>query len=290
PICWPWFVNSAPTNTLFFGLLRSEVWRVVESKESELLIDVVDSETTRAVWPHAFRASLHVRLDEKLSLRFTVENRGSDIMTCRDGLHSFFKVGESLKCVVKGVAGLHYYYGAEPQFGYSRILDGDFAVCRMKRGYVFAGGNRECKLVDPVLNRTITVGYVKPSAEDSIIEKPDDTNDFVVGKTYIFNIQNYENYSETDVVVWYVNGEYAKGGAGQFVFEFAPEEAGSYEITVKINGQELNNTVNLEIVSQPEDNNMLYAYVSVGVVGGILLVAGIVVVIYFAKRKSHKVA
>lgn len=160
PVCWPWFVNGAPTNTLFFGLLRSEVWRVVESKESELLIDVVDSETTRAVWPHAFRASLHVRIDEKLSLRFTVENRGSDVMTCRDGLHSFFKVGESLKCVVKGVAGLHYYYGAEPQFGYSRILDGGFAVCRMKRGYVFAGGDRECKLVDPVLNRTITVGYV----------------------------------------------------------------------------------------------------------------------------------
>ena len=74
--------------------------------------------------------------------------------------HSFFKVGESLKCVVRGVAGLHYYYGAEPQFGYSRILDGDFAVCRMKRGYVFAGGNRKCSLVDPVLNRTITVGYV----------------------------------------------------------------------------------------------------------------------------------
>lgn len=160
PVCWPWFVNSAPTNTMFFGLLRNEVWRVVESKESELLIDIVDSEATRAIWPHEFRASLHVRLDEKLSLRFTVENRGAGVMTCRDGLHSFFKVGESLKCVVKGVDGLHYYYGAEPQLGYSRRWDDDFAVCRMKRGYVFAGGNRECKLDDPVLNRTITVGYV----------------------------------------------------------------------------------------------------------------------------------
>lgn len=160
PVCWPWFVNTAPTNTLFFGLLYNEVWRVVESKESELLIDVVDSEATRAVWPHEFRASLHVRLDEKLALRVTVENRGSDVMTCRDGFHTFFKVGESLKCVVKGVDGLHYYYGVEPQFGYSRLLGGDFAVCRMKRGYVFAGGNRECRLVDPVLNRTITVGYV----------------------------------------------------------------------------------------------------------------------------------
>ena len=159
PVCWPWFVNSAPTNTMFFGLLRNEVWRVVESKESELLIDVADSEATRAVWPHAFRASLHVHLDEKLALRLTVQNRGANVMTCRDGFHSFFNVGESLRCVVKGVDGMNYYYGEEPEFGYSRRWQGDFPVCRMKRGYVFAGGGRVCELADPVFRRTIVVDY-----------------------------------------------------------------------------------------------------------------------------------
>ncbi len=141
---------------------------------------------------------------------------------------------------------------------------------------------------DFVESKTITVGYVKPSAEDSVIEKPDNATDFVIGKTYTFNIENYENYSETDVVVWYVNGEYAKGGAGQFVFEFVPEEAGSYEITVKINGQALNNKVEFEIAEEPFDVNMVYTYVSIGIAGGILLAIGIVVAVYFAKKKSRK--
>lgn len=142
---------------------------------------------------------------------------------------------------------------------------------------------------DFIESKTITVGYVKTSAEDSVIEKPDNSTHFVIGKTYTFNIENYENYSETDVVVWYVNGEYAKGGAGQFVFEFVPEEeAGSYEITVKINGQELNDKVEFEIAEKPFDVNMVYTYVSIGIAGGILLAIGIVVAVYFAKKKSRK--
>lgn len=159
PICWPWFVNAAPPNGPFWGLLRDLEWRKAGESESSLTIETSDTAQTRELWPYAFKARLTVSLSDGLSLKFEVENCGEGDMVCRDGVHAFFKTGESLKCVVRGLDGLNYFYGAEQSLGYSRKCCGDFQVCRMKRGYVFAGGNRNCALVDPTLRREMLISY-----------------------------------------------------------------------------------------------------------------------------------
>lgn len=159
PICWPWFVNAAPSNGPRFGLLGGLEWRKVGGTENSLIIETSDTDETRARWPYEFNARLTVSIDDGLSMKFEVKNCGKRGMVCRDGLHSFFRTGDPLKCTVRGLDGLNYFCASDAKMGYSLRCHGDFSVCRMKRGYVFAGGGRDCVLQDPILGRKILIAY-----------------------------------------------------------------------------------------------------------------------------------
>ena len=133
-------------------------------------------------------------------------------------------------------------------------------------------------------SKKISVHYKKPSADDSVIEETDEQTEYNVGETYTFQIENYEHYSPTDVVQWYVNGEYKGSGP---TFEFTPESYGEYEITVKLNSTVIDSKMVISISEPRAQVEKVYSFVSIGVVGGILLVVGLVLMVYFARKKKR---
>ena len=133
--------------------------------------------------------------------------------------------------------------------------------------------------------RTITVEYVEPSKEDTKIDKAAVEDECLIGETYKLNVLDYGDYRPTDIVIWYVNGEYATGGAGVFEFEFTPESKGTYEITVKINGTVIDDSVVLEVGESKAKTEKVYTYVSIGVTAGVLLIVAICIIVTFARSK-----
>ena len=67
-----------------------------------------DTEETRAKWPHPFRASVRVTLDESLSTALTIENTGQEPFPFHDALHTYLRVGDLRKVTVEGLAGALY--------------------------------------------------------------------------------------------------------------------------------------------------------------------------------------
>ena len=178
PLCWPWFVNQGPAGVPPNGLTRYQKWRVKERTDgdglSSLVLETDDDAWTRSVWPHRYHAELLFALGERLSAVFRVTNVGETTMSCNDGFHSYFRVGEAHRCTVKGTDGLNYFYRPESAFGFDRRWTGDFAVGEMACGYAFRSGPHAFEIVDPTLKRRIEVAYA--GNEKSCIWNPGTQN------------------------------------------------------------------------------------------------------------------
>lgn len=163
PLCWPWFVNQGPKGLPPNGLTRYQKWRVKSRADgdgrSTLTLEADDTPETRAIWPHRYHAELDFALDRKLSIAFRVRNTGDAAYRCTDGFHSYFRVGEAHRCMVRGTDGLRYFNRADAALGYSRTWSGDFAFGEMDFGYRFREGPHAYDLVDPVLRRTLRCTY-----------------------------------------------------------------------------------------------------------------------------------
>jgi glucose-6-phosphate 1-epimerase len=109
PIVFPQFAERGPLPK--HGFARVQPWRWVDPREgaTSATLELVDSEETRASWPHAFRARMTVELGERsLVQRLSVENTGDADLSFTVALHTYFAVGELTRVSVDGVAGVEY--------------------------------------------------------------------------------------------------------------------------------------------------------------------------------------
>ena len=88
-------------------------WEVVEVSHDPggsvfALFRARDTDATRALWPHAFRATLRVTLDEALSTAITIENTGGESFSFQCDLHTYLRVGDLRKVTVEGLEGATY--------------------------------------------------------------------------------------------------------------------------------------------------------------------------------------
>lgn len=114
PVCWPWF-GAHPTDPDrgAHGFARRMPWRVErldnDERQAVAVFRLSDDETTRAQWPHPFRLTLTVRLDEHLHLELAAENRGDAEWHLSEALHSYFRVSDARGVHIDGLAGLRYW-------------------------------------------------------------------------------------------------------------------------------------------------------------------------------------
>ena len=69
-----------------------------------------DSEATRAVWPHAFRATLTVHAGgPRLRVALGVTNTGAQPFSFTAALHTYIRVADLAQTTLEGLAGLRYF-------------------------------------------------------------------------------------------------------------------------------------------------------------------------------------
>lgn len=104
PVCFPWF-GKHPAGLPAHGFARNQVWTLLAQGADRVVLGLRDNEASRALWPHAFRLELTVRLDEALHFDFVVENLDSEPFDFSYALHSYFAVQDVRQCTVDGLSG-----------------------------------------------------------------------------------------------------------------------------------------------------------------------------------------
>lgn len=116
PVCWPWF-GPHPTDSSkpAHGFVRQMIWEVDAARESEseveLVLKIADSAETKALWPHAFLARLHVRMGAHLEVTLQVANTGDTPWKMTGALHTYLNVEDVSKISIHGLHGTHYVEG-----------------------------------------------------------------------------------------------------------------------------------------------------------------------------------
>jgi glucose-6-phosphate 1-epimerase len=111
PVVFPQFANLGPLPQ--HGFVRTAMWEVADVARDPTgavfaLLRIRDTDASRALWPHAFRASVRVTLDEALATSITIENTGDEAFPFQCALHTYLRVGDLRKVTVEGLEGATY--------------------------------------------------------------------------------------------------------------------------------------------------------------------------------------
>lgn len=108
PLCFPWFgPHPSDRSKPAHGFARNRDWslQAVTQEQDALRVryQLQDDDATRALWPHAFLATMEFLLGKELQLEFSVRNTGDTAFTFSFALHSYFPVQNIRQCRVTGL-------------------------------------------------------------------------------------------------------------------------------------------------------------------------------------------
>lgn len=111
PVCFPQFAGLGPLP--HHGFARTAAWSVVTERSGKdfalVTLALSDSDATRALWPHPFRAELGILIeDSRLDLELEVENTGSETLEFTAALHTYLAVREVEQSRLEGLHGYDY--------------------------------------------------------------------------------------------------------------------------------------------------------------------------------------
>lgn len=115
PVCFPQFGADGPLQQ--HGFARVSTWTLLHVEEgagsARAVLRLVESDATRALWPHAFSAELSVVIGgPSLEVSLAVANRDapgtSDAFRFTAALHPYFRVDDAYACSVTGLSGRTY--------------------------------------------------------------------------------------------------------------------------------------------------------------------------------------
>ena len=111
PVCFPQFgrLGGLPKH----GFARTREWTVIGQRCGDdyalATLELGDDETTRALWPHAFRAEITLMLEvDRIDVEFCVENTGPAPFAFTGVLHSYLRVVEVEDAALEGLHGHDY--------------------------------------------------------------------------------------------------------------------------------------------------------------------------------------
>jgi D-hexose-6-phosphate mutarotase len=184
PVCWPWFGPHATDPKLpGHGYARTVAWEVTHARPQAdgstlIALALVESEQTRAQWPHHSGCSIELVVGESLKVALTTENRGDREFTLGEALHTYFRIGDIADARVLGLEGVEYV----DKIGASARRRQEGAVTfagETDRVYVNTGGR--CVIEDARLQRRIVID--KSGSQSTVVwtpwtEKADKMGDF----------------------------------------------------------------------------------------------------------------
>jgi glucose-6-phosphate 1-epimerase len=107
PVCWPQFNQRGPLAK--HGFARNMTWRAEPfdaAAPGEVRLVLTDSDASRAIWPHGFRATLTATLTPQgLRTALDVVNTGSAPWSFTAALHTYLRVDEIAEARLEGLQG-----------------------------------------------------------------------------------------------------------------------------------------------------------------------------------------
>jgi glucose-6-phosphate 1-epimerase len=185
PVCWPWFgPHPADPGLPAHGFARTVPWEVTATREldnsaSEIALALVETDRTRAMWPHRAGVSMLVTVGATLEIVLITQNRGEHDLVIGEALHTYFQVGDIADIRIRGLEGCEYLDKAGGG-SVRRRQDGP-VVFSAETDRIYLNTESECVIEDARLQRRIRVA--KSGSRSTVVwnpwtEKADKMGDF----------------------------------------------------------------------------------------------------------------
>ena len=114
PICWPWFgPDPDGSGRPAHGFVRNRLWNlltteITQTGETKVVLGLVDTEETRAIWPHSFELAIAISVGKTLTLELITRNTDVKAFSITQAFHTYFSVGDIDQVKVLGLEGKNY--------------------------------------------------------------------------------------------------------------------------------------------------------------------------------------
>lgn len=184
PVCWPWFgAHATEPGFPGHGFARTVMWEVTESAalasgETEITLALLESDQTRAQWPHKSRAELHVVVGKRLKASLITTNLGDGDISIGEALHTYFQIGDIAAIKVLGLDGCEF---VDKVGGVARRTQSGAVTFDGEVDRVYVNTEAICVIEDSRLKRRIIVA--KSGSRSTVVwtpwtEKADKMGDF----------------------------------------------------------------------------------------------------------------
>jgi glucose-6-phosphate 1-epimerase len=173
PICWPWF-GAHPTDERLcpHGFARIMPWHLLESEILDsgatfLKLQISDTPVAHQQLPHPYELTLSVEIGSTLKLALSTTNHGDSGLLIGEAFHTYFQIGDIENIRIKGLADTEY---ADKVQDFARSTHGDDIRFSGEYDRVYLNTGSDCTIVDPDLQRTITIG--KTGSQSTVVWTP----------------------------------------------------------------------------------------------------------------------
>ncbi len=184
PVCWPWFgAHASEAGFPGHGHARTVPWdvtatRTLEDGSTEIALTLVESDATRAMWPHPSKAEILVNVGKTLKIALTTRNLGDADFVIGEALHTYLQIGDISDVKVLGLEGCEYMDKAGG--GVRKQQDGAITFSG-ETDRVYVDTEAECVIEDTRLQRRIRIA--KSGSRSTVVwtpwaEKADKMGDF----------------------------------------------------------------------------------------------------------------
>jgi len=173
PICWPWFGPHASEPKLpGHGFARTVPWEVIATgslrdDRTTLALRLVETDATRAQWPHATPVEAHITIGATLEIELITRNSGSAPVTIGDALHTYFEVSDIRQARIHGLGGCPYLDKVDG--GKRKQQEGPVSIDR-EVDRIYLASTADCMIEDPRWQRRIRVS--KRGSRSTVVWNP----------------------------------------------------------------------------------------------------------------------
>ena len=173
PICWPWFgPHKSDSKLPGHGYARTVPWDVLETKAlpdggTFLRFGLVESDATRAQWPHSSTVQLEVTVGKVLRVELVTTNTGNEPFELGEALHTYFQISDVANMTIRGLENCEYLDKVKD---FARFNQQDGIVVESEVDRVYVNTSADCVIEDKGLKRAIRIA--KQGSKSTVVWNP----------------------------------------------------------------------------------------------------------------------
>jgi glucose-6-phosphate 1-epimerase len=173
PICWPWF-GRHPTDQSkpAHGFARTSLWQLSDVRSdgdgaTQLLLTLIPSQKTLALWPYKFELQYTITVTKSLKLTLMTINHDVTDIQISEALHSYLRVSDIEQATIGHLDGIKYFDKLTNVD--NKTQKGDVAI-NQPCDRVYKTHQACCMLVDKVTNTKVRV--TKSGSGSTVVWNP----------------------------------------------------------------------------------------------------------------------